>query len=224
MRTGLSWPCCRSNTREESNLWKGFAENSIQRMAQVIHPARSRSRLGFRVSQNTSACLRATYPLPSSKQLRLRAISPERLTDKFSVSYPIRLELHWQSRVPLVSECQVFSGWANRKQASAFIRNGCQPLRTTATRSFLALRNMGSVLPSRSRKGPQHSFRPTWHGDHREHALGTFESMGIPFQYPKPKELLRYLILIGTGIRWAPCSISLQVRLDSPRSLAAKRG
>ena len=185
------------NTREESNLWKGFAENSITKNGPGNPPSEVTLPIGF-------PCLAEHLRLPASdvppaffEAVATQGYITRELTDKFSVSYPIRLEPLAVKGKALVSECQVFSGWANVNKLRAFIRNGCQPIEDDGDKVSFFLSENGVVYYRRDREKARNILSVLRGMGTTEKMRSELESMGIPFQYPKPKELLRYLILIG---------------------------
>ena len=113
------------------------------------------------------------------------------------MSYPIWLEPLVVNGKALVSECRVFSGWANVNKLRAFIRNGCQPIEDDGDKVSFFLSENGVVYYHRDREKARNILSVLRGMGTTEKMRSELESMGIPFQYPKPKELLRYLIQIG---------------------------
>ena len=185
------------NTREESNLWKGFAENSITKNGSGNPPSEVTLPIGF-------PCLAEHLRFPASdvppaffEAVATQGYITRELTDKFSVSYPIRLEPLSVKGNALVSECRVFSGWGNVNKLRAFILNGCQPIEDDGDKVSFFLSENGVVYYRRDREKARNILSVLRGMGTTEKMRSELESMGIPFQYPKPKELLRYLIQIG---------------------------
>jgi adenine-specific DNA-methyltransferase len=186
------------NTRQESNLWKGFAENSITKNGSANPPSEVILPVGF-------PCKATSINLPSNKPsegffkrvLEDKYISRQ-VTQDFDVSYPIRFDDLLVQEGKLQKPCRVFSGWANVEKLRTFINGGCIPIdegdgniltfylsdrgviyyrrdRTVASNIVSVLRNMGTTEQMRSE----------------------LERLGIPFSYPKPKQLIKYLLSIG---------------------------
>ena len=185
------------NTREESNLWKGFAENSITKNGPGNPPSEVTLPIGF-------PCLVDHLRLPASdvspaffEAVATQGYITRELTDRFSVNYPIRLEPLAVKGMALVSGCRLFSGWANVNKLRAFIQNGCQPIDDAGDKVSFFLSGNGVVYYRRDREKARNILSVLRDMGTTEKMRSELESMGIPFQYPKPKELLRYLIQIG---------------------------
>ena len=185
------------NTREESNLWKGFAENSITKNGPGNPPSEVTLPIGFPCLVE-HLCLPANDVSPAFfEAVATQSYITRELTDKFSLSYPIRLEPLAVKGKVLVSECRVFSGWANVNKLRAFIQNGCQPIEDDGDKVSFFLSENGVVYYRRDREKARNILSVLRGMGTTEKMRSELESMGIPFQYPKPKELLRYLIQIG---------------------------
>ena len=185
------------NTREESNLWKGFAENSITKNGAGNPPSEVELPIGF-------PCLADNLKLPASgvspqffKAAEVQGYITRELTDQFSVTYPIRLGPLVVASKELVSVCRVFSGWANVNKLRAFIQNGCNPIEDDGDKISFYLSENGVVYYRRDREKARNILSVLRNMGTTEKMRSELEGMGIPFQYPKPKELLRYLIQVG---------------------------
>ena len=185
------------NTREESNLWKGFAENSITKNGPVNPPSEITLPIGFPCIVDHLRLPASDVPPAFFEAVATQNYITRELTDRFSVSYPIRLEPLAVKGTELVSECRIFSGWANINKLRAFIQNGCQPIDDGGDKLSFFLSVKGVVYYRRDRENARNILSVLRGLGTTEKMRSELESMGIPFQYPKPKELLRYLIHIG---------------------------
>lgn len=185
------------NTREESNLWKGFAENSITKNGPANPPSEIELPIGF-------PCLGDKLDLPHNKppqdffdELNSHGYIIREMTDRFDVTYPIRLDRMLVEKGRLIKSCKVLSGWANANKLRAFIANKCDPIEDNGDRISFYLSEKGVVYYRRDREKARNILSVLRNLGTTEKMRSELESMGIPFQYPKPKELLRYLIQIG---------------------------
>ena len=185
------------NTREESNLWKGFAENSITKNGPGNPSSEVTLPIGFPCRAEHLRLPASDVPPAFFEAVATQGYITRELTDKFSVCYPIWLEPLVVNGKALVSECRVFSGWANVNKLRAFIRNGCQPIEDDGDKVSFFLSENGVVYYRRDREKARNILSVLRGMGTTEKMRSELESMGIPFQYPKPKELLRYLIQIG---------------------------
>ncbi len=187
------------NTRSESNLWKGFAENSITKNGPANPLSEIQLPIGF-------PCAKSELQLKSNKpvqgyfdeQRALGYVNRE-ITSRFGVSYPIRLDSVEVNEGRLVKPCRVFSGWANINKLRAFIENDCQPLDEDGEKLYFFLSGNGVIYYRREREKAQNVLSVLRNFSTTEKMRSELESFGVLFQYPKPKELIRYLSLVGCG-------------------------
>lgn len=185
------------NTRQESNLWKGFAENSITKNGPGNPPSEVALPEGF-------PCLMTSLDLPAASLPKefFEACTAQRyisrdLTDRFSITYPIRLTRMQVRDGRLVDSCRVYSGWANVNKLRAFIANGCRPIDENGDRLSFYLSDKGVIYYRRDREKARNILSVLRNMGTTERMRSVLEKMEIPFQYPKPKELLTYLEQIG---------------------------
>src|SRR5436309_5414287 len=119
---------CGRYTYYMSNLWKGFAQNSITKNGSANPPSVVVLPAGF-------PCETESLFLPSSRppdqffqEVKETKFITRQLTDKFAVTYPIRFDEMRVANKRLVADCRVFSGWANLNKLQAFIENGCSTI------------------------------------------------------------------------------------------------
>ncbi len=185
------------NTRQQSNLWKGFAENSITKNGPANPPSEVKLPVGFPCT--TKAMDLSVSALSSkffSDAKRDGYISRE-LSDKYDVTYPIRLDRMRVADGRLADTCRVFSGWANVNKLRAFIANQCQPIEDDGDTVSFYLSDKGVIYYRRNRESARNILSVLRNLGTTEKMRSELEDLGIPFQYPKPKELLRYLLQIG---------------------------
>jgi adenine-specific DNA-methyltransferase len=187
------------NTRAESNLWKGYAENSITKngpanpVSEVLLP------IGF-------PCNAENLDLPATSAPKAffdaieknnRVITRE-LTSKYDVDYPVRLDPMKVRKGALVAPCRVLSGWANKNKLVAFIKAACKPMpepEDSTLRFFLSERG---VIYYRRERGAARNIVSVWQKQGTtETARADLERLGVKFQYPKPVPLLQYLIRVA---------------------------
>lgn len=192
------------NTPAESNLWKGFAENSITKNGPANPPSEVTLPAGFPVR---AAKLTLQPSLPSEDFFRrvesVGYISRE-MTREFDVSYPIRRDPLLVEDSRLVAPCRVYSGWANVKKLREFIATGCEPLQSRDSETTFYLSERGVVYYRKTRSRARNIYSVLRNMGTTERMSSELEQMGVavPDQlYPKPKELVRYIAEIGLGER-----------------------
>ncbi len=185
------------NTREASNLWKGFAENSITKNGIANPPSEVTLPVGF-------PCVVKKIDLPSSRVskeffslIRQQGYISRDATERFNASYPIRLDRMEVVAGKLQEKCRVYSGWANVNKLKAFIENACKPLDEEGDKISFYLSEKGVIYYRRDRQSARNIVSVLRNMGTTEKMRAELEKQGIFFQYPKPKELLQYLIKAG---------------------------
>lgn len=95
----------------------------------------------------------------------------------------------------------VTSGWSSKDIAEKFIRGGCRPvIDTKGQETVFYLSQTGALCSRKKRLESQSHVLSVLKG------MGTVQAsssklaqLGISFSYPKPTELIEYLIKVGTG-------------------------
>lgn len=186
------------NTREESNLWKGLAENSITKNGSANPPSEVTLPVGFPVLATTLDLPANVPPSEFFVQVENLGYITRTLTQQWSVEYPIRLDAMECEGGKLTKPCRVFSGWANVNKLKMFIAGGCRPICEddgSVLSFYLSAR--GVIYYRRDRDKARNIVSVLRNLGTTERMRSELEAQGVPFQYPKPKELLVYLIKIG---------------------------
>ena len=187
------------NTRAESNLWKGFAENSITKNGPGNPASEVCLPIGF-------PCAISNLDLPASGvsekffravQANNRVISRE-LTKKFDAEYPVRLDPMKVRDGALVEPCRVYSGWGNRDKLVEFIHGGCAPLSDASGASMKFYLSKKGVIYYRKDRPAARNIVSVWRNlGTTERMRADLERIGVHFSYPKPDELVQYLIRVA---------------------------
>ncbi len=186
------------NTREESNLWKGLAENSITKNGSGNPPSQVTLPKGFPVKVD-SLLLPANEPSKDFyDRISQTGYITRQMTKNYSVSYPIRKDEMEAAGNKLIKSCRVFSGWANVNKLKAFIDNACNPLpeENGDTVEFFLSEN-GVIYYRRNRSKARNILSVLKNMGTTEQMRSELEKMGVVFQYPKPAALLAYFVKIG---------------------------
>jgi len=186
------------NTRKESNLWKGYAENSITKNGPKNPASIIELPAGF-PCKTASLMLKKTAVLKSffSEIESLGYISRD-ITKKYAVDYPIRLDDMAAKNGKLSSPCRVFSGWANANKLKAFIDNKCKPIKEkNGDKISFFLSENGVVYYHRERDAAKNIVSVLQNMGTTEKMRADLESIGLEFQYPKPIQLIEYLVKIS---------------------------
>ncbi|ABO49059.1 DNA methylase N-4/N-6 domain protein [Desulforamulus reducens MI-1] len=188
------------NTRGQSNLWKGYAENSITKNGEANPPSEVLLPSGF-------PCVAEKIDLDATdvssefyKEVSELGYISRQITQKYNISYPIRKKRMIVEEGKLVEDCLVFSGWANVNKLKEFIKNDFKPLDDEDGNLLeFYLSERGVIYYKKSREKARNILSVLRNMGTTEQMRSELERLGILFQYPKPKELLQYLIKIGSA-------------------------
>ena len=185
------------NTRAESNLWKGFAENSITKNGPANPISQIRLPVGFPCSVGDINLEEITPDQQFFDEVKLQGYISRDITTRFGVSYPIRLDEMSVKNGRLTKECRVVSGWANANKLREFIATGCQPLDDDGDKTSFYLSDRGVIYYRREREKARNILSVLRNFGTTEKMRSELELIAIYFQYPKPKELIKYLTQVG---------------------------
>jgi len=186
------------NTRPESNLWKGIAENSITKNGPKNPPSTITLPAGFPCSAERLSLPPHDLPQSFFDDVSTTKFIPRRLSKVHDIVYPIRLDEMRVENSVLSHACRVFSGWANADKLRKFISDGLLPIEETDGRVEFYLSEKGVIYYRKHRDRARNILSVIREQGTTERMRSELESeYGIPFQYPKPKELMSYLIKIG---------------------------
>lgn len=185
------------NTRKESNLHKGFAENSITKNGHANPPSRVLLKKGF-------PCIVEELDLPKSKidqnyfdeVDRIGHINRE-ITKKYFATYPIRLNDIKVRNGILQNDVEVYSGWANVNKLKEFIDKGFKPILESDGNITFYLSSKGVIYYKKERDGAKNILSVLKNFMTTEKMRSILENNEIYFSYPKPVDLIQYLISMG---------------------------
>jgi adenine-specific DNA-methyltransferase len=186
------------NTRDESNLWKGFAENSITKNGKGNPPSEVNLPIGFPCKVEDLDLEISDVSKEFYKEVELIGYITRSITKKYLISYPIRNDKMICKAGKLIKNCRVFSGWANVNKLKQFINNKCNPIEDDDG-NFIQfyLSENGVIYYRKDREKARNILSVLRNMGTTEQMRSELEEIGIYFDYPKPKKLLKYLIKIG---------------------------
>lgn len=189
------------NTRQDSNLWAGIAENSITKNGAANPPSEITLPVGFPVNAEEIQLGASDIPDGLIEAMKTEKLSSNPLKRRFGkIQFPLRLDPMLAKDGVLTQPCRVFSGWANANKLKTFIANGCAPINDadgTDLRFFLS--PTGVIYYSKDRGDRARNIVSVLREmGTTEKMRSELEGMGIAFNYPKPKELIKYLLRVGS--------------------------
>lgn len=188
------------NTRSESNLWKGYAENSITKNGPKNPPSSIELPIGFPCVVDSISIKKTDVPSQFYESVKKTGYISRQITELYGVSYPIKQNDMVVTDGKLVSPCNVYAGWANADKLRSFIENNCNPLLESDGIVNFFLSENGVIYYRKEREKARNILSVLRNFSTTERMRSELETTyGISFQYPKPKELIKYLITIGAN-------------------------
>ena len=186
------------NTRPESNLWKGFAENSITKNGPANPPSEILLPEGFPCEVDELSLETSIVPTQYYLDVEETGYITREITKKYDVSYPIRKDQMVVKNGKLQKACRVYSGWANANKLKQFIENGFKPIEEVDGKISFYLSKNGVIYYRKERDQARHILSVLRNMGTTEQNRSRLEQIGIHFDYPKPLELIQYLLKIGS--------------------------
>ncbi len=188
------------NTRQESNLWKGYAENSITKTGPGNPPCEVKLPRGFPCKENDEIILPpSTIAKSYFDDVEKQGYISRSITKKYKVEYPIRQQEMRMKNGRLQNECTVFSGWANVNKLKKFIENGFQPLQEEDGLIYFYLSKNGVIYYKKERAKTRNILSVLRNMGTTEQMSSRLEKIGLKYSYPKPCELISYILKFGAN-------------------------
>ena len=186
------------NTRAESNLWKGFAENSITKNGSGNPHSTIELPIGFPLKQEKIDLAESVIKDEFLNEIQTQGFITRDITSKYDVSYPIRLDKMEGDNHKLTRPCRVMSGWANANKLKKYIETGFKPIIEEDGMISFYISENGVIYYYKEREAARNIVSVLRNMGTTEKMRSELEDMGLSFKYPKPKELIEYLLSIGT--------------------------
>jgi adenine-specific DNA-methyltransferase len=189
------------NTPKESNLWKGIADNNVNKNHPANPPAILELPIGFPSSEEA-----LFYPMKKVddaffQESRSAGFISEELKARYSIEsksgLPVKLDDLVVENYKLAKPCRIYVGMANRSKLEAFIKNNCQPIDDDGTPLKFYVNVNAGVRYLRENDKPSNILSVLRGLGTTEKTKTYLKQMGISYDYPKPVRLIEYLIKIG---------------------------
>lgn len=184
------------NIPKDSKILRNFVENSITKNGFKNPPSEIILPIGFPCT--SKELLKECHPLTDYllKEVKKIGYISRELTEKYKISYPIVLDKMIVNNFKLSYPCTVFSGWMNKSKLIKFINNGCNPIEDNGSYLEFFLSNNGVIYYKRTGRTPKYIKTILQNMGTTETNKYMLERMGIKFDYPKPVELLNFILQI----------------------------
>lgn len=189
------------NTREDSNLWKGFADNNINKNSPENPPSIVELPVGFPSAEAT-----LFYPAKIVDDAFFKVVEKNKfISESVKSSYgiesksglPVKLDDMVVKDYKLAKPCRIFVGMANKNKLLEFIANGCKPILDEGSPLEFYINSNAAVRYKKQNEKPRNILSVLRNLGTTEKTKNYLRRMGIFYDYPKPVGLIEYLIKIG---------------------------
>lgn len=183
------------HVQEDSKINNTYAQNSISKNGPKNPPSIIELPIGFPCEIEDFIKPPNTRINDCIKEVQVSKYITREMKKKYEFSYPVCLDEMCVHNGKLVKPCKVYSGWMNRELLLKYIDGGCKPIEEDkgTTLHFYLSRN-GVVYYKREGRKCKYIQTILENVGTTETNKYMLESMGIEFDYPKPVELIEYLI------------------------------
>ena len=129
----------------------------------------------------------------------------KKVSDKVKAQYgienlsgmPVKLDNLTVKDHKLTKECRVYGGFANRLKLEEFIGNGCQPIHEEGIPISFYLNKNAAIRYRKEIESPRNILSVLKNFGTTEKTKTELKKAGIDFSYPKPVDLIKYLVSFG---------------------------
>lgn len=190
------------NTPDGSNLRKGYADNNINKNNPENPPSIVELPVGFPCSEES-----LDYVAKAIDQDFLDIANEEKfISDELKARYgleaksglPVKLDDLEARNYKLTKPCRIFVGMANKNKLLEFIKGGCESILDDGQPLRFYLNANAAVRYRKDVESPRNILSVLRNLGTTEKTKTYLKSLGVFYSYPKPVNLLKYLISVGS--------------------------
>lgn len=184
------------NVPSDSKILRNFAENSITKNGTKNPPSFVKLPKGFPCEVEDVIFKKTKNFNEFYEEVIKEKIITRDITKKYDMTYPARKDDMIVQNFRLERDCEVFSGWANNGKLKQFIENDFKSIKDGDSYIRFYLSKNGVVYYRREGRQPFYIQTVLENMGTTEKTKYYLESLGVNFDFPKPLELIEYLISI----------------------------
>ena len=193
------------NTREDSNLWKGYADNNINKNNPANPPSIIELPIGFPCSVETLFYKKKLLDDSFFEITKNEKYISDSIKNQYSIEnlsgLPVKLDDMEVENFKLVKSCRIYGGFANSNKLKTFIENNFNPVIDDDGSPIHFYININSAVRYHKEVDkPSNILSVLKNFGTTEKTKTELKRLGIHFSYPKPIGLLKYLISIGAQL------------------------
>jgi len=187
------------DTKSDSKVFKKFIENTVVKNSKGNPPKEIILPKGFPCEVKTLKLKPSKIDDSFYSEIKKLKYIPRDITKKYNITYPIRKDLLNVSSSHLTNSCRMFSGWQNSDKFEEFINNKFKPIKEEDGEISYYLSKNGVLMYKKKREKTRHILSVIRNVGTTNQARIDLENIGLTYEYPKPRELIKYLIKIGSN-------------------------
>ena len=189
------------NTREDSNLWKGIADNNINKNNPANPPAIFSIPKGFPSKEERLHYKGKRLDEQFFIKTRLDGLVSDEIKKEYGIEklsgLPVKIDDLIIENYKVTQPCRVYGGFANRRKLEQFVENGFQPVNDEGGPIEFYINSNAAIRYRKIVETPSNILSVLRGFGTTERMRGELRRMGVEFNYPKPVELISYLLKIG---------------------------
>ena len=193
------------NTREDSNLWKGLADNNINKNNAANPPAIFTIPIGFPSKEEAIFYPGKKVDHAFFEATKLAGLISDEIKSAYGIEklsgLPVKLDDLVVENNKVCKPCRVYGGFANRRKLEQFVANNFKPIEDAEGPIEFYINANSAIRYRRVVDTPSNILSVLRGLGTTERMRGELRRMGIHFNYPKPVDLVSYLLRIGAEDR-----------------------
>lgn len=189
------------NTREDSNLWKGVADNNINKNNIANPPEITELPIGFPCVEEELFYEGKKLDDAFFEITRSEKIISDKIKKEYNIEnqsgLPIKLDDMIVKDFKLTKPCRIYGGFANRNKLEQFIKNDLKPIDDNGSPMKFYLNRNAAVRYRKENDKPRNILSVLRNFGTTEKMRTELKNQGVNFSYPKPMELIKYLVSFG---------------------------
>ena len=189
------------NTPESSNLWKGIADNNINKNNPANPPALVELPIGFPCAEENLFYPKKNVDDAFFERTQADGYISDEVKDKYGIEaksgLPVKLDDLTVKDFKLLRACRIYVGMANKNKLVEFINNECKPIMDDGTPLKFYLNINAGVRYLRENPKPRNILSVLRGFGTTEKTRTYLKGLGINYDYAKPVALIEYLVSVG---------------------------
>ena len=191
------------NTREDSNLWKGIADNNINKNNAANPPAIFTIPIGFPSREKELHYSAKSVDQEFFEITKRDGLVSDEIKTKYEIEklsgLPVKLDDLVVANHRVLKPCRVYGGFANRKKLEQFVKNNFQPVNDDGGPIEFYVNANAAIRYRKVVEAPSNILSVLRGFGTTERMRGELRRMGVIFDYPKPVDLISFLLKIGAA-------------------------